>query len=193
MVEVYHYVKFACPLMDAAIERLPHTDTAIRDYLRRHVSEEKGHELWMLSDLARLGFDSDKIQRSLPMAETITLVSCQEYILKHLNPISFFGYIYALESSTSSRDDIRKRAAEMGIPIEAMSTFLEHAELDTNDHILALREVLNDNVLDSGDQSMILWNYSNTMRQLTDLVLAVERRDDIVLSLSSLKQLGQAA
>src|SRR5690606_16337397 len=55
--QAYHHVRHTCPLLALAAARCGETDRRYRDALFAYIDEERGHELWILDDIAALGGD----------------------------------------------------------------------------------------------------------------------------------------
>ena len=94
LVQTYHYVKHSCPLMELALSSLNHPSYAtVAHYLRHHISEENGHDEWLLSDLERLGYPKASAVCALPLRAIVAMVGSQLYIIKEIHPIGLLGYI----------------------------------------------------------------------------------------------------
>ncbi len=176
MVEVYHYVKFSCPLMALTASRLEGSHAGVIEYLKHHMEEEKGHEEMALNDLEALGFGRGQITRGLPARETMALIGTQLYIIQELQPIGHLGYIYALESDPPTPDSVRALSKRLEIPLSALSCFLEHAEADPG-HAADLTRMLDAEVRDAEDQRLIEYNVQMTLEHMSDLILALATRD----------------
>jgi heme oxygenase len=141
LLETFHYVKHSCALMDRAHDRLGSEDGALRSYLRQHRAEETGHEAWLLNDLAVLGHDRAEAASSLPLAETVSMIGSQLYVIDYLHPAGLIGYVYVMESKPPTELFLSVLHEQFGVPREAM-TFLErHGEADIV-HRQELREIL---------------------------------------------------
>lgn len=176
LVEMYHYVKFSCPLMELVASRLDTGYGPVIDYLKRHIEEERGHEEWVLNDLEALGYERERVRRSLPARETIALIGTQLYMLQVLNPIGYLGYIYALESNPPTIESVNALSQRLGIPLTALFTLTEHAKSDPQ-HLADLNRILDSEVITREAQGLIAYNVKATLENLADLVLAVALRE----------------
>ena len=176
MVEVYHYVKFSCPLMALTASRLEGSHAGVIEYLKHHMEEEKGHEELALNDLEALGFKRGQILRSLPARETMALIGTQLYIIHELNPIGHLGYIYAMESDPPTPASVQSLSQRLDLPLGALSCFLEHAEADPG-HAADLTRMLDAEVRDAEDQGLVEYNVQITLEHMSDLILALATRD----------------
>lgn len=101
----------------------------LRAYFLEHAEEEQDHGEWLLSDLAALGISRERALRRLPYPSVAALVGSQYYWINHCHPAAYLGYIAVLEASpeTEFLMEVQERT---GIPLDAMSCLLRHAELD---------------------------------------------------------------
>ena len=173
MVQVYHYVKLSCPLMERARDRLVASRPEIAAYLDEHIDEEQGHERWVLEDLERLGLERKRVIHSRPRRETIALVGSQLYALDWLNPVGFLGYVYALEANGATVAGIEGISERLGIPTSALFAFREHARIDQGHHIPALGQALDRLITSEDEQWEIRRNLRDTTQNLSDLVIAI--------------------
>ncbi len=187
LVELYHYVKFSCPLMQQTLDKLPADAESTRRYLTRHIEEETGHEQWVLADLQKLGFSPVRVKAVLPMRETLAMVGTQLYLIDYVDPRAYFGYIYALESSASPIDAVEKLSLELDIPLSALFTLTEHADLDWTHHVKALNRVLDSCFPNHHHQELIMRSYLDTMESLSDLVLGLCYRTNVSTHLAALR------
>jgi hypothetical protein len=141
LVETYHYVKCSCQLMRAAWTRLDARRAELRRYFEKHIEEERGHEEWVLEDLARLGYDREVVIGSQPLAETIEMIGSQMYIVEYLRPAGLLGYVYVMESRPPNADFLCALRQAYSIPSDAMTFLSRHGEADIV-HSQELREIL---------------------------------------------------
>ena len=142
LVETFHYVKHSCELMAAARARLAPQRVELRAYLEQHIEEERGHEEWVLNDLERLGYDRDAVVASQPLAETISMIGSQMYVVNCLRPAGLVGYVYMMESRPPNAGLLRALQETYSIPPDAMTFLSRHGETDIG-HAQELRHVLN--------------------------------------------------
>src|ERR1035437_2799185 len=68
LIHTYHYVKYSCELMELAARQLnAPRHRPVQLYFENHITEERGHEEWLLSDLEQLGFPKTVALRSFPL------------------------------------------------------------------------------------------------------------------------------
>jgi hypothetical protein len=139
-------IRASVPLMAAARDRareLPGDAVAgiVAGYCERHIEEERGHDDWLLEDLAVLGVDPDEVLRRPPSPTVAALVGAQYYWIAHVHPVGLLGYVLLLEGwppTPAIVDELRRRT---GFGPAAFRTLLAHADLDPH-HGQELDEVL---------------------------------------------------
>lgn len=110
--------------------------------------------MWLLSDIEQLGYPKAIAVCSLPLKSVVALVGTQFYIIQEMNPVGILGYIYVLESNPPKARSLQELSSLHKIPLSAMSTFMEHADLDQG-HRKDLITLLNGDVLDDHDREVI--------------------------------------
>ena len=103
---------------------------SLRRYLAEHIVEERGHDEWLLADLAALGDDpAGWLGRPVPSV-VARLVGAHYYWVSHHHPVSLLGYIAVMEGNAPSATLADWIVARAGVPEAAVRTVREHAELD---------------------------------------------------------------
>lgn len=128
-------IRASVPLMERARERarrLPGDPVAaiVADYFSAHIEEERGHDEWLLEDLASLGINREAVLTRPPSADVAALVGAQYYWIEHYHPVALLGYVALLEGYppvASEIEDLRRRT---GYAQEAFRTLSLHGELD---------------------------------------------------------------
>jgi pyrroloquinoline quinone (PQQ) biosynthesis protein C len=141
LVETYHYVSHSYALMDRSCERLGDEHATLRTYLAHHRQEEFGHEQWVLDDLVALGYVRDAVAASDALAETVSLVGSQLYVIDYLHPAGLLGYVYVMESKPPTQSWLDTLHEIAGIPREALKFLTRHGDADIV-HREELREIL---------------------------------------------------
>ena len=174
LVQLYHYVRESCPLMELAAGGLDRNGAIFRSYLDRHTKEERGHERWVLGDLERLGVPRSLVRQSLPHVATMEMVGTQLYIINRVNPIAFLGYIFALESSPPTRASVDVLSQLFDVPASALTVLSRHAETDPK-HLNELCEVVDHSSIDKTTARLIEVNVQITVRSLLHVIRACAR------------------
>jgi hypothetical protein len=128
-------IRASVPLMElAAVQCARHPDDPVsaplRAYLARHIEEERGHDKWLLDDLAVLGRPATVTASALPPPVVAHLVGAQYYWITHHHPVSLLGYIAVMEGNAPHLSLAARLVEEAGVPAAAVRTVREHAALD---------------------------------------------------------------
>jgi hypothetical protein len=128
-------IKASVPLMELAAARCArHPDDPVsaplRAYLSRHIEEERGHDEWLLDDLAVLGHPETVTASALPPPAVAHLVGAQYYWIAHYHPVALLGYIAVMEGNAPHPSLAARLVEEAGVPAAAVRTIREHAALD---------------------------------------------------------------
>lgn len=176
MVQTYHYVSFACLLMERMLAMRDRLPAEVASYLEQNLVEEAGHEQWVLDDLERLGLDRDSIQRSRPLRQTASMVGSQYFWAEQLNPAVCFGYMFTLERTAETPEIHRANIVSLGkrleIEMEALSNYSRHGELDF-DHQDDKIKLLNTVILDDRVAEGILQNCRDTTLNMCELFVEI--------------------
>ena len=176
MFQTYHYVSFACPLMQRLLANQDRLPTAMVRYLEQNLVEEAGHEQWVLDDLERLGFERNRVRRSRPMRQTASLVGSQYFWIEKAEPAVCFGYMFTLERTAATpelhRAGITSISARVGIGMDALTNYTRHGELDF-DHQDDKINLLNTVKLDANSAEAILQNCQETTLNLSELFVEI--------------------
>lgn len=97
LASAYHHVKHTCPLLGLALSRCGEDDGDYRTGLLAYLDEEKGHEEWILDDIAALGGDRATVRAALPPFPVRMMVAYANYTIEHLSPYSLLGMVHVLE------------------------------------------------------------------------------------------------
>ncbi len=117
-------------------------DGALADYFAEHIIEERDHDRWLMEDLRSIGASSNPdIYWSGYVAR---LVGSQYYWVHHVHPVLLLGYILVLEGHPPTSEDCTKLHEIKGIPSIGLRTLQHHAVVDTDEHILNLRALLDE-------------------------------------------------
>lgn len=94
--DLYHIVWHFCPIMAAAAARCGDSLRNIRYDLYARIDEEKGHEDWVLEDIAAMGGDV-KADIAAPSAPVQAMIGYNYYAAERVHPCSVLGMLYVLE------------------------------------------------------------------------------------------------
>jgi hypothetical protein len=128
-------VRASVHLMEVGLEtsrsrsRDPVCDLLV-DYLEQHIDEERGHDAWLIEDLAAIGAPPEQLLDRPPWPSVATLVGSQYYWVHHAHPVGLLGYLMLLEGYPPVRKDVEEMQARTGYGADAFRTLLLHADLD---------------------------------------------------------------
>jgi pyrroloquinoline quinone (PQQ) biosynthesis protein C len=130
--EAYHHVSHTVPLLMACGSRLPGGKAWLRDAVADYIEEERGHDQWILDDIAATGGDAHAVRNGSPGEATELMVA---YVYDHIarrNPVGFFGMVFVLEGTSAA---IALHAADgieraLQLPKTALRYLRSHGETD---------------------------------------------------------------
>ncbi|RVU33896.1 iron-containing redox enzyme family protein [Hwanghaeella grinnelliae] len=158
--EAYHHVRFTCPLMGAALARCTADDRRYREALLEYLDEERGHEEWILEDIAALGGNAEQVRSDSGAAATRIMVGYAYYAVEHISPYALLGMVHVLEGmSVALADKAAKGIAQAilkagqedgdgsdamaeGQPGKGFSYLMSHGSLD-QDHVRFFETLVN--------------------------------------------------
>lgn len=156
------------PLMEAAAARcgsLPAGDRSagpLTAYLTEHIAEERGHDGWLLDDLAALGVtEPGALLGHARREEIAALAGAQYYWINHCHPACLLGYIAVLEGCPPDAAAVAGLAASTGLPARAFTTLARHAEVDPG-HQADLHRLLDALPLSAAVAAMVARNAAHT-------------------------------
>jgi hypothetical protein len=95
--QAYHHVKHTAPLMALAAARCGPHDRRYQSTLFEYIIEERGHEEWILEDIAALGGDADAVRHGSPRFPCKIMVGHAYYLVDRVSPYGLLGMIHVLE------------------------------------------------------------------------------------------------
>jgi hypothetical protein len=135
-LRTYDLARASVGLMQAAAARceaLGSSDPVagpLAGYLRVHIEEERGHDLWLLEDLEALGMPRLEVLSRHPSLIAACLVGSQYYWIHHDHPVALLGYMAVLEGCLPSEERLEDLVGRAGIPRSGARTLLQHARID---------------------------------------------------------------
>jgi pyrroloquinoline quinone (PQQ) biosynthesis protein C len=169
LTEAYHHVKHTVPLLMACGARLPERLEWLREAIAEYIDEEKGHQEWVLNDIAACGADKQAVRQGTPAMATELMVSyVYDRIARH-NPVSFFGMVLVLEGTSIA---LATQAAgiiqdKLQLPNQAFSYLTSHGSLDL-EHIELLKGLMN-RLDNADDQAAVVHTAKRVYRLYGDI------------------------
>ena len=166
-------LRASVPLMELAAQHAG--PGPLGGYLRRHIVEERGHDGWILADLAAAGVTPDLT--AAPPPAVARLVGPQYYWILHHDPVALLGYIAVLEGNAPAPGLAPRIVARTGLPPGAVRTVRDHAALDVAhaDEVLALLDALPST---AAQLHTIVLSALSTVGALVDLYRYLSDRED---------------
>jgi len=150
LAEAYHHVRFTCPLMGAALAHCGIGDHRYREALLEYLDEERGHEEWILNDIAALGGDAEAVRAGRGALATRIMVGYAYYAIDRVSPYALLGMVHVLEGMSVALADKAAQGIAQSIGANAgsgsgnagFSYLLSHGSLD-QDHVRFFENLVN--------------------------------------------------
>jgi len=156
LCQAYHHVRHTTPLLMAAGARVPSDREWLRAAFAEYISEEIGHDEWILNDIAACGYDPEAVRTSSPSVATELMVAYAYDTVNRVSPLGLLGMVHVLEGTsaaiaTTAASGIRKT---LGLPKEAFSYLYSHGSLD-QEHTQFFEDLVN-RLDDAADHALII-------------------------------------
>jgi long-subunit acyl-CoA synthetase (AMP-forming) len=178
LTEAYHHVRHTVRFLMAMGARLPDDKKWLHDAISEYIEEEKGHEEWILNDIAAAGADKEKARAATPNLETQVLVAYNYDYIARKNPVGFLGMVFMLESTSTQianngADAVRER---LGLPKSAFTYLYSHGALDI-EHMKFFEKTVN-RVTEPADQAAIIEVANNAFRLFANVMRAIPHKQE---------------
>jgi pyrroloquinoline quinone (PQQ) biosynthesis protein C len=133
------------PVCAAATSRITDEHKQVRYFMYEHMQEERGHEEWVLNDLAAMGVEAPAALQYKPSLHMLALNGYNYWAADRLHPCSALGMLYALEVIASVYGGPISAAITESLMLQddrGISFISSHATLDA-EHMADLRVILN--------------------------------------------------
>lgn len=174
LCQAYHHVRHTVPLLMATGSRLRPDQEWLRDAVAEYIEEEKGHQEWVLNDIAACGYDRDLAEHSQPNPATELMVAYAYHLIDRHNPLAFFGMVHVLEGTSIAVAD--SAAAQVmsstGLSAAAFTYLRSHGALDI-EHVDFFRGLM-DRIEEPADQRAILHAAGMFYRLYADVFRSVD-------------------
>lgn len=144
LAQAYHHVRHTCPLLGLALSRLGVNDAAYRDALLAYLDEEKGHEDWILADIAALGGDAEAVRLGEARLPCRVMVSHAYALIVRTDPHCLLGMVHVLEGMSVALAIDAAEAIRLRLPEGAtggLSYLKSHGALDQG-HVRMFADLL---------------------------------------------------
>jgi pyrroloquinoline quinone (PQQ) biosynthesis protein C len=144
LTQAYHHVKHTVPLLMAAGAALQGRHPWLLDALCEYVDEERGHDEWILADIAACGGDADAVRHGTPERACELLVAYAWDGIQRRDPVGFLGMVHVLEgtsvtAASQAAESIQRR---LGLPDRAFTYLTTHGSLDA-EHVGFYEQLVN--------------------------------------------------
>ncbi len=148
LTQAYHHVKHTVPLLMACGARLSSEEEWLRDAIAEYIDEEKGHQEWILSDIAACGADAEAVRQNKGEGKVCQAIELMVAYLYHQidrnNPLALFGMVWVLEGTSVGIGGqmAEKIQQQLSLPDNAMSYLTSHSVLDL-EHLKFFESLMN--------------------------------------------------
>ena len=173
LAQAYYHVRHTVYFLMAMGARLPMEKNRLHEAIVEYLEEERGHEEWILNDIAALGGDKEAVRHGTPNLETQVMIAYNYDYIARKNPVGFFGMVFMLESTstqiaTGVADALKGKLA---LPQSAFSYLRSHGSLDI-EHMKFFEQLVN-TITDKADQDAIVEVAQNTFRLFAGVIGAI--------------------
>ena len=136
--------------------RLPDSQAWLRTALIEYITEEAGHEEWVLDDLEACGVERSAARASRPTAATELMVAYAYDTVQRVNPLGFFGMVQVLEGTSVAIASTAAAGIQqaLDLPDAAFSYLRSHGALD-QEHVNLFAGLM-DRVTEPAEQAVIV-------------------------------------
>lgn len=143
--QAYHHVRHTCPLLALAIAHCGPAEARLRDAFLDYIDEERGHDEWILADIAALGGDAEAVRAAEGDAAVRVMIAYATYAIERIGPHALLGMVHVLEGvsaaiATQAATAIRGR---IGGKAGGFSYLESHGSLD-QEHVKFFAALMDD-------------------------------------------------
>jgi pyrroloquinoline quinone (PQQ) biosynthesis protein C len=173
LTQAYHHVRHTVPLLMSCGGRLPAHLEWLRDAVAHYITEELGHQEWILNDIDAAGGDAEAVRHGQPAFETELMVSYAYDTIQRRNPVGFFGMVYVLEStSVALASQVASvLSPSLDLPKKAFTYLTSHGSLDIS-HMDDFRALVN-RLDDPADRAAVIDSAQRFLRLYGDVIRAL--------------------
>ena len=143
LTQAYHHVKHTFPLLAFAAART--TDEAYQGALFEYMKEERGHEKWILDDIATVGGDAAAVKGGAPGIACQVMVGYTYYAIEWISPYAMLGSVHVLEGMSMLLADKAADAIMRSLSLsgaDGFSYLRSHGALDI-EHVAFFKMLVN--------------------------------------------------
>jgi Iron-containing redox enzyme len=156
LAQTYYYVNHSTRLLALAASRFQASEERIHRRFIKHATEEMRHEILALRDLKNLGLSVESYHE---FPSTRAFYQTQYYMIEHVSPWSFWGYILMLEGLAVNEgawlyDQIKRHHGEQA------GSFVKVHAVDDVGHMAEAEQALR--LLPDGQRPLVLEQVANS-------------------------------
>jgi heme oxygenase len=177
LTQAYHHVRHTVPLLMSCGGRLPARLEWLREAVAHYITEELGHQEWILNDIAVAGGDAEAVRHGQPAFETELMVSYAYDTIQRRNPVGFFGMVYVLESTSVALASqvAAVLSPSLDLPKKAFTYLSSHGSLDIS-HMDDFRALVN-RLDDPADRAAVIDSAQHFFRLYGDVIRGLPAGD----------------
>jgi pyrroloquinoline quinone (PQQ) biosynthesis protein C len=145
LAQAYHHVSQTVPLLARALSRCGGEDQAYQRALIAYIDEEKGHDEWILEDIAALGGDAEAVRKGSAGQACRIMCGYAASLIDHVSPYGLLGMVHVLEGmSVALATQVAAALAKILRPASGagFSYLTSHGDLD-QDHVRFFQDLVN--------------------------------------------------
>ncbi len=144
LTQAYYHVSHTVPLLMAAGSRLEREQEPVRGAIAEYITEEYGHQEWILDDISACGGDAYVVRNGRPGLPIELMIAFLYDQINRVNPMAIFGMVHVLEGTsvaiaTTVAEQLEKG---LGLPAQATRYLSSHGSLD-QDHLRFFEKLMN--------------------------------------------------
>lgn len=113
LTQAYHHVRHTCPLLSLAAARTD--DPAYQAALDTYLAEERGHDDWILEDIAAMGGDAEAARRGPARPPCRAMVGYAYHAIERISPYALLGMVHVLEGMSARLAGAAARALRQAL------------------------------------------------------------------------------
>jgi len=155
LTQAYHHVKHTFPQLAFAATRT--SDETYQDALVEYMEEERGHEKWILADIAAMGGDAQTVKDGASGIACQVMVGYTYYAIEWISPYAMLGSVHVLEGMSTLLADkaVRRHQRSLGSSKKDGFSYLRsHGALDI-EHVAFFKTLVN-GLTDTGTQKIVI-------------------------------------
>jgi hypothetical protein len=143
LTQAYHHVKHTYALLALASAKT--RDERYQEGLLEYMTEERGHEKWILNDIQAMGGDAEAVEHGKPGIPCQAMVGYCYYAIDWISPYAILGMVHVLEGLSVQLAHQLAGAVQRALKVDGKSGFSylnSHGGLDV-EHVELFKSLVN--------------------------------------------------